>query len=114
MRNPNFVSEVKDRKEVYISEMAVSNKHGGGLTLQRVLGKYLRRFQFIHIGNHYKFAPYIDGLKENVKYIDVPFHRPPRSKVISYAGYMLARYVMGKKPRNDCNVKYICDELLGT
>lgn len=35
----------------YLSEMAASDRHGGGLTLQRVLGDDLTRFeQFVHLG----------------------------------------------------------------
>lgn len=104
--------EVNQRAEIYISEMAVSNMHGGGLTVQRILGDDLERFRFVQIGMHYKFCPYVDRLRDRVKYINLPLHRPPRKHVSRYISYLWGRYWLKRMPRNDVNTSLICSEIM--
>ncbi len=50
--------------DFYLSEMSVSNKHGGGLTLQRILGEDLRQIDyFFHASRFADDMPVINELK---------------------------------------------------
>jgi hypothetical protein len=52
------------QRRYYLSEMAVSNKHGGGLTLQRILQDDLKHFDnFFHVHEFATKNPIIDELK---------------------------------------------------
>jgi hypothetical protein len=57
---------VNAQKQYYLSEMAVSAGHGGGLTLQRILRDDLKQFDsFFHIDDFAtRVCPIIDELKE--------------------------------------------------
>src|SRR5688572_30045391 len=48
----------------YLSEMAISDKHGGGLTLQSILRHDLRRFDaFLHVSHFAQDLPAKDSLR---------------------------------------------------
>jgi hypothetical protein len=57
--------------DFYISEMSVSNLHGGGLTIQRVLGEDLSQFKFfVHVSRFATDYPVIDRYRQNS--LDLP------------------------------------------
>jgi glycosyltransferase involved in cell wall biosynthesis len=89
------------KKVFYLSEMAVSKKHGGGLTIQRILGDDLWQFdKFIHVGGHALLNPAIEELQGKVWNVCepyLPFHRPKRSNVIPYLSYLFRTHLL-KKP----------------
>lgn len=59
----NF-SEAMLNLDFYLSEMSVSDRHGGGLTLQRVLGEDLDRIKlFVHVHRFGTDSPAVDRLK---------------------------------------------------
>jgi hypothetical protein len=57
--------------DLFLSEMSVSNNHGGGLTLQRVLGSDLTRIdKFVHISRFAQAFPPVDYIAGRC--IDLP------------------------------------------
>ena len=53
----------------YLSEMAVTNLHGGGITVQRVLGADVERFKFIYVGPFHEVAPPVEGVDNKSVYL---------------------------------------------
>lgn len=57
---------------VYLSEMAISDRHGGGLTLQRILGRDLADLEtFVHFGGFARQSPPAPKF-QHVPWIDTP------------------------------------------
>jgi hypothetical protein len=60
--------------DFYLSEMSVSDRHGGGLTLQRVLGEDLDRIKFfVHVHRFGTDYPAVDRLKSRCLDLFTPF-----------------------------------------
>jgi hypothetical protein len=60
--------------DLYLSEMSVSDRHGGGLTLQRVLGEDLDRIKFfVHVHRFATDYPATDRLKSRCLDLFTPF-----------------------------------------
>lgn len=59
---------------LYISEMSIADHHGGGITLQRVLGPFLNRIQhFIHLTEFAKTLPPTQACLPRSKFFVCPF-----------------------------------------
>ncbi|KER09756.1 MAG: hypothetical protein HY22_09205 [[Candidatus Thermochlorobacteriaceae] bacterium GBChlB] len=101
---------------IYISEMSVSNTHGGGITLQRILAEDLYNFEkFIHLSTFAEQYPIISNLKEkawNAAEKHLPLHRPARKDVISYSTYLFKRFLLREKPTFLYGAKKISQEII--
>jgi len=79
-------------KHYYLSEMAVSDKHGGGLTLQRILAEDLDAFDlFVHLD---QFATLDAPIVQRFANLQLNLHelfRAPRAVVPGSAGYYVDR-----------------------
>lgn len=77
--------------DFYLSEMSVSNQHGGGLTLQRVLGDDLLQIPlFVHVSRFAEGYPTIDQLKDRVLRLTPPWDSDLSRRII---GNTMARKI---------------------
>jgi hypothetical protein len=75
------------RRWFYLSEMAITNRHGGGLTLQRVLGTDLDAFAgFVHVHPFASREPIVDTLASRAIDLHVldPVRRPRPDSIGDY------------------------------
>jgi len=70
--------------KAYVSEMAVSDQHGGGFTLQQILGEDLERFDtLISIGSFARRFPTAKSFRKKSQQIDLPLDVfPERTNIL--------------------------------
>ncbi len=103
------------KKAIYISENSVSDLHGGGLTIQRILGEDLNKFEkFIHLSDFSEKYPITPRLKDrawNVATKYLPLHRPSRKEVFAYSSYLFKRFLLREKVTSLYGIKKIVKEI---
>jgi hypothetical protein len=109
---------MRKRFRGYLSEMAVSDQHGGGLTLRQVLGEDLQRFDaLISVGSFARNLGPAKSLEKRSRQIDLPLDKIPertnllrkikpwlrsRSRIHKWevdSAWNQLRRIIGKRPR---------------
>jgi glycosyltransferase involved in cell wall biosynthesis len=69
--------------DFYLSEMSVSDQHGGGLTMQRILGNELLQIPlFVHLGRFAAVHPIIAELKDRELELSTPWDSDLARRII--------------------------------
>lgn len=81
--NVSSDSRASGAVEIYLSEMSISDRHGGGITLQRVLGQDLTRIShFVHLSEFAQRMPPASAFADKSRFFLSPFETPLSRKLI--------------------------------